>query len=187
MQNYGTLATVGIVVLAIIVTLWIMDARGADIVTPAGVACTAEGQLCPDGSAVGRTGPNCEFAPCPGVGTTTTGGGGGGLPIDSGVDSGVRGVVLLGPTCPVMRDPPEPGCADKPYATTIIVRRASSSSIVATGKSDASGVFELSLPPGSYILLAEGGATLPRCGEVNVTVVAGRYETANISCDTGIR
>jgi len=29
------------------------------------VACTMEAMLCPDGSAVGRTGPNCEFAPCP--------------------------------------------------------------------------------------------------------------------------
>lgn len=30
------------------------------------VACTQEAMLCPDGSAVGRTGPNCAFAPCPG-------------------------------------------------------------------------------------------------------------------------
>lgn len=29
------------------------------------VACTQEAKLCPDGSSVGRTGPNCEFAPCP--------------------------------------------------------------------------------------------------------------------------
>jgi len=29
------------------------------------VACTMEAKMCPDGSAVGRTGPNCEFAPCP--------------------------------------------------------------------------------------------------------------------------
>ncbi len=29
-------------------------------------ACTMEAKLCPDGSAVGRSGPNCEFAPCPG-------------------------------------------------------------------------------------------------------------------------
>lgn len=29
------------------------------------VACTEEAKLCPDGSGVGRTGPNCEFAPCP--------------------------------------------------------------------------------------------------------------------------
>lgn len=30
------------------------------------VFCTMEAKICPDGSAVGRTGPNCEFAPCPG-------------------------------------------------------------------------------------------------------------------------
>ena len=29
------------------------------------VACTMEAKLCPDGSAVGRTGPNCEFTACP--------------------------------------------------------------------------------------------------------------------------
>jgi putative hemolysin len=32
------------------------------------IACTEEAKLCPDGSAVGRVGPNCEFAACP-VGT----------------------------------------------------------------------------------------------------------------------
>lgn len=29
------------------------------------VACTMEAKLCPDGSAVGRSGPKCEFVPCP--------------------------------------------------------------------------------------------------------------------------
>lgn len=28
-------------------------------------ACTMEAKVCPDGSAVGRTGTKCEFAPCP--------------------------------------------------------------------------------------------------------------------------
>src|SRR6185295_15193176 len=32
-----------------------------------GTACTLEAKLCPDGSSVGRTGPNCEFAACPDV------------------------------------------------------------------------------------------------------------------------
>jgi len=31
---------------------------------PGGVACTLEAKLCPDGSYVGRTGPNCEFSAC---------------------------------------------------------------------------------------------------------------------------
>ncbi len=35
-------------------------------VTPEPVACTADAKLCPDGSYVGREGPNCEFAACPG-------------------------------------------------------------------------------------------------------------------------
>jgi hypothetical protein len=33
---------------------------------PQAQACTEEAKICPDGSAVGRTSPNCEFAPCPG-------------------------------------------------------------------------------------------------------------------------
>lgn len=28
-------------------------------------ACTEEAKMCPDGSYVGRVGPNCEFSPCP--------------------------------------------------------------------------------------------------------------------------
>jgi hypothetical protein len=31
-----------------------------------GTACTQEAKVCPNGTSVGRTGPNCEFAPCPG-------------------------------------------------------------------------------------------------------------------------
>jgi hypothetical protein len=30
--------------------------------------CTMEALVCPDGSEVGRAGPNCEFSPCPGLG-----------------------------------------------------------------------------------------------------------------------
>lgn len=35
------------------------------------VACTADAKLCPDGSAVGRSGPNCEFAACPAPSATS--------------------------------------------------------------------------------------------------------------------
>lgn len=34
--------------------------------TPIQQACTLEAKVCPDGSTVGRTGPDCAFAPCPG-------------------------------------------------------------------------------------------------------------------------
>jgi membrane-bound inhibitor of C-type lysozyme len=32
---------------------------------PEPIACTLEAKICPDGSSVGRVGPNCEFTPCP--------------------------------------------------------------------------------------------------------------------------
>jgi plastocyanin len=36
------------------------------------VVCTMEAKQCPDGSYVGRSGPNCAFAACPSMGATTT-------------------------------------------------------------------------------------------------------------------
>lgn len=36
-----------------------------NLLSPTPVSCTLEAKICPDGSSVGRTGPNCEFAPCP--------------------------------------------------------------------------------------------------------------------------
>jgi hypothetical protein len=45
---------------------------GAKLLTPTPKqrACTQEAKICPDGSSVGRTGPNCEFAACPVVSET---------------------------------------------------------------------------------------------------------------------
>lgn len=37
-----------------------------------GQYCTMDAKLCKDGSFVGRTGPNCDFALCPGVSPTVT-------------------------------------------------------------------------------------------------------------------
>lgn len=35
-------------------------------ITPANkITCTQESLICPDGSSVGRSGPKCEFSPCP--------------------------------------------------------------------------------------------------------------------------
>ncbi len=42
------------------------------ITQPSMQACTMEAMVCPDGSAVGRTGPNCAFAPCPTPATAQT-------------------------------------------------------------------------------------------------------------------
>jgi hypothetical protein len=101
--------------------------------------------------------------------------------------SGIEGTVSLGPTCPVERNPPDPGCADKPYPTIVSVRHAGSDPVFATVDSDTSGAFKISLPPGEYTITAGKGSMLPRCASVNVSVGPTDYVTAPISCDTGIR
>jgi len=45
----------------------------AFIATPSHpTVCTQEAMICPDGTAVGRTGPDCAFAPCPVTTASTT-------------------------------------------------------------------------------------------------------------------
>ncbi len=39
---------------------------------PTEIACTMDAMICPDGTAVGRTGPNCSFAPCPPITEATS-------------------------------------------------------------------------------------------------------------------
>jgi len=62
---------IGVIALMVVAALWVIN-----IQTTAGVighqACTMEAKLCPDGSAVGRTEPNCKFAPCPITTATST-------------------------------------------------------------------------------------------------------------------
>ena len=103
--------------------------------------------------------------------------------------SGVRGVVMLGPTCPVMQNPPQPGCDDRPYATTVAIYRASDQEhAFAQTESTETGEFEVALPPGDYLVAAGPGNTpLPRCTTQQVTVPAYGYVGIAISCDSGIR
>ncbi|MFZ2804468.1 MAG: hypothetical protein WA001_04550 [Patescibacteria group bacterium] len=91
---------------------------------PSPVACTLEAKICPDGSAVGRVGPSCEFAPCPatpkpapapvpvpGPGAQCSG------PSDQSCPTGTQCIQDCGP--PVVRDgvPPAPyHCVDNVVA-----------------------------------------------------------------------
>jgi len=141
--------------------------------TDENIACTADAMLCPDGTAVGRVGPHCEFAVCP------TDENEGILPYTSGV----QGVVLLGPQCPVVRED-EP-CPDKPYQTTVDIFRAGT--LFASFATDKNGTFEASLPPGNYVLRPRGGDVFPTCSDLAVTVGPNNVEQVTLSCDTGIR
>lgn len=72
--NPTRLLILGALLLAVAIgAMWYFT--GTRIPTGGGqVACTMETKLCPDGSSVGRIGPNCEFAACPGASSTQPGG-----------------------------------------------------------------------------------------------------------------
>jgi hypothetical protein len=100
----------------------------------------------------------------------------------------VHGQVLLGPTCPVERIPPDPGCAPKPYKTKIQIFAAKvSAHPFKTVVTDASGKFYFSIKPGSYVLHARGESFYPRCADLRIKVLTGKTLNLKMTCDTGIR
>ena len=139
---------------------------------PTGVACTMDAKQCPDGSYVGRSGPKCEFSPCP---------------IESGTNGviTVSGTVSIGPTCPVEKNPPDAACANKPYTGTIILTNTSDGKTY-SARTDEHGVFTLSLMRGVYdVSRPANESPFPVCrGKIEITSAAA---VIPISCDSGIR
>ncbi len=153
------------------------------------IACTAEAKLCPDGSAVGRTGPNCEFARCPeekieknisDMGTT------GGNEMNAGI---IQGSVSIGPICPVERiDMP---CKTPPSAytaRTLVIYRADGKTVVAFASINSDGTYSFKLAPGNYILdMKRAGIDFSKNLPRPFTLSVGQIVEADIFIDTGIR
>jgi len=113
-----------------------------------------------------------------------------GIPIETPVPpSGIRGVVLLGPTCP---GGPDPGANDPvpcvtPYAARLVVLDAESVPVAGI-TSGPDGKFQVDLPPGEYVVApATGADTYPIAQPVSVVVSPGSYAEVEINYDTGIR
>ena len=103
--------------------------------------------------------------------------------------TGVRGIVIAGPTCPVVTDPPNPGCADRPVAGAVLLFSDASGGEVARAISAADGTFAVELAPGAYRLTAEPVEGLMGTPEpMEVGVEAGQpMAELTVSYDTGIR
>jgi hypothetical protein len=103
--------------------------------------------------------------------------------------SGIRGLVLLGPTCPVEASPGEnePVPCLTPYAATLVVLDHENVK-VATVTSGPDGKFTVDLAPGDYVVTPETGTdSYPIANPVSVTVVSGQYAEIQVNYDTGIR
>jgi len=107
---------------------------------------------------------------------------------DDRLDSGVRGDVHTGPTCPAESNPPQPGCEDRPYSTVIRIRELPDRELVKKVRSGRRGRFHARLEPGRYRLTPRGGKSgFPSCSGVDVTVKAHHFTRVHLICDSGIR
>lgn len=139
-------------------------------------ACTMEAKLCPDGSAVGRVGPSCEFAPCPGTKDDSMSAGEGIL----------SGKVSIGPLCPV--EPCHGGMMPNPYAERELVLQSRNGDLTLV-LLEADGEFKTSVKAGTYTINLSNCVfmgctrTLPK----TITIEAGKTTQTDIDIDTGIR
>ena len=147
--------------------------------SPRPVACTLEAKLCPDGSAVGRVGPKCEFAACPDE--------------EADGEKGVlEGVMTIGPICPVeqvdnpCKPTPKMYAAQKIYISKSRIAMGMPSVIITPNKD---GNFSVSLPVGTYDV---DMVRYPEIGGISgvpttVNIENGKTVHIVIDVDTGIR
>ncbi len=102
------------------------------------------------------------------------------------LDSGIKGTVTIGPTCPVERIPPDPNCAPKSYAASLVaINRITASQT--TFKSLSDGTFTVNLIPGDYSIRNASSGVLPRMEDQEITVYPHKYTELNVQFDSGIR
>jgi hypothetical protein len=102
-------------------------------------------------------------------------------------DSGVIGLVLLGPIEPVERIDGPPN--ERPYAAALRVVCGGSDDTVVAVRSGDDGRFAVHLAPGDYTIVPEvqGDSLSPYASPVDVTVRPHRFTSVTVSFDSGIR
>ena len=102
-----------------------------------------------------------------------------------GLDTGLMGTVLRGPTQPVCRiDDP---CEDEPFAALFHVERSGHTVTQFTSGED--GAFSVPLAPGDYVVVPDAGAPIIGAEQQRKDVRVGPsgFTEVVLSFDTGIR
>lgn len=102
--------------------------------------------------------------------------------------TGIRGIALAGPVCPVETVPPDPACAPRPVAGAVLVIRDGSGSEVARTPTAADGSFFVELVAGDYVVEPQPvEGLMGTAAALEVTVVDGIAARVELDYDTGIR
>ena len=103
--------------------------------------------------------------------------------------SGVTGLVHVGPQCPVesARKP----CEDQPAANVTVTvsdqipgDSYAAGEVVARATTNADGRYRIVIAPGDYVVTADAGMS---CELMDARVTNGPFAEVDIPCDTGIR
>jgi hypothetical protein len=104
-------------------------------------------------------------------------------PSPTALDSGIRGIVLLGPVCATAGAESSP-CLT-PYAAELVITDGAGN-VVARVTSSSDGRFQVLLPPGDYVIQPDNGPDgNPSSSPQNVTVTPDEFEDVEIDYDTG--
>jgi hypothetical protein len=104
-------------------------------------------------------------------------------------DTGVRGVVVAGPTCPVETIPPQSGCEGRLVQGAVLIFTDSAGVEAARATSAADGTFDLALAPGVYRVVPQPvEGLMGTAAESTFSVELGQPKPElTIAYDTGIR
>jgi hypothetical protein len=110
-------------------------------------------------------------------------------PSPVGADAtGIGGITVAGPVCPVETVPPDPACAPRPVAGAVLVIRDGAGSEVARTTTEADGSFFAELPAGDYVVEPQPvEGLMGTAAALEVTVVDGIAAQVQLDYDTGIR
>ena len=108
-------------------------------------------------------------------------------PSETGIP--VTVVAVAGPTCPVVSDPPDPSCADRPVAGAVVIVRDAGGAEIDRLVTDAAGEATTELPAGTFTLEPQPvDGLLGTPGPMEVTIAEdGDQDPIVIAYDTGIR
>jgi hypothetical protein len=104
----------------------------------------------------------------------------------------LKGIISIGPICPVERIPPDPAClptAETYKAYPVDIFSSSGKTKILQLSPSPDGSFVATLPSGDYMVILDraqntiGGSNLP----VQISITSNNTTTLNVSIDTGIR
>jgi hypothetical protein len=102
--------------------------------------------------------------------------------------TGIAGLALAGPICPVETVPLDPDCAPRPVGGAVVLIRDGGGSEVARAETAADGSFFVELPAGDYVVEPQPvEGMMGTASAVTVTVADGIAAQVQLDYDTGIR